>query len=256
MKPLQSRCLFSNPINSLTLTGSRTHSTLSSVKTGCYCLSIASSRQPSIAYYSSEVDKEVAAFLEKEIQFETSKTSDSLPKIPGFEILAEGGDLTLTKSAGSEKIVVKLSVNGAVDSMLAENPSDKQDEPPQMVCRPPFEVEISKGSGPVLALQCAFPQIDEGFEDTDQYAKEGQEDKLDDQFEIQEVALHDGEWKDQTYSVTAPTMDAELYDLLMDTLDERGINDEFISQMVDYCTAYEMKQYVGFLKGLKSFAEK
>ena len=48
----------------------------------------------------------------------------------------------------------------------------------------------------------------------------------------------------------------ELFDLLMDMLDERGINDEFIGHLVDYCTAYENKQYVGFLNSLKSFADK
>ena len=33
----------------------------------------------------------------------------------------------------------------------------------------------------------------------------------DDQFEIQEVAIHDGEWKDTTFSVSAATMDAVSY---------------------------------------------
>merc|ERR1719244_2027754 len=110
-----------------------------------------------------------------------------------------------------------------------------------MVCRPPFEVELSKENGPFLALQCAFPSADEPIED---------------QFEIQEVAFHKGEWKDNTYAVSAATMDAELFDLLMDMLDERGINDEFIAELVDYCTSYENKQYIEFLKSLKSFADK
>ncbi|XP_005093692.1 conserved regulator of innate immunity protein 3 [Aplysia californica] len=236
----------------------RAHSTLSTLRSrhtkGTSC-SFAH-KQP-IAFYSTEVDKEISSFLDKEIQFETSRSSDDLPKVSGFEVTTEGGDITLTKSKGSEKVIVRLSVNGAVDSVIAESAPEKQDEPPQMVCRPPFEVEISKGDGTVLALQCVFPSADEPFEDAEQYSKGDQEaDRIEDQFEIQEVALHSGEWKDTTFSVSAATMDAELFDLLMDMLDERGVNDEFISQLVEYCTAYENKQYIGFLKGLKTFAEK
>ena len=37
----------------------------------------------------------------------------------------------------------------------------------------------------------------------------------DDQFEIQEVAIHDGEWKDTTFSVSAATMDAVSYPSLV-----------------------------------------
>lgn len=204
-----------------------------------------------IARYSTEVENEIAKFLEKEIKYETSKSSDKLPKISGFEIQTDGGDVTLTKSTGAEKIVVKLSVNGAVDSAPTGDTEGKQEEHPEIVCRPPFEVEITKGST-VLALQCSFPSPDAVYDEGSQ--KEGEQ--IDDQFEIEEVAIHSGEWKDATYSVSAATMDAELFDLLMDLLDERGINDEFIAQLVNFCTVYENKQYINFLQNLKAFAEK
>ena len=42
----------------------------------------------------------------------------------------------------------------------------------------------------------------------------------------------------------------------MDMLDERGVNDQFICQLVDYCTAYENSLYINLLKGLKNFADK
>ncbi|CAG5135784.1 unnamed protein product [Candidula unifasciata] len=208
-------------------------------------------RGNSIARYSTEVDSEISKFLEKEIKYETSKSSDKLPKISGFDIQTDGADVTLTKTSGSEKVVVKLSINGAVDSAPTQDPQGKQEENPQIVCRPPFEVEITKGST-VLALQCNFPSPDAVYEEGSQ--KEGEQ--IDDQFEIEEVAIHSGEWKDTTYSVSAATMDAELFDLLMDMLDERGINDEFITQLVNFCTVYENKQYINFLQSLKAFAEK
>jgi len=233
---------------------SRTHASFSSQiksklsNTTCRC-----TKGTTVNFYSTEVDKEISSFLAKEIQYETSRASSDLPKIRGFDVKTEGGDVTLTKSANGETIVVKMSVNGAVDSVAAPDEQPSQDEPPQMVCRPPFEIEMTKESGSVLALQCSFPSTEEPFQDAQQ---EAHPDKIEDQFEIQEVAFHNGEWKDTTFAVSAATMDAELFDLLMDMLDERGINDEFIAQLVDFCTAYENKQYIEFLKSLKSFADK
>lgn len=51
-------------------------------------------------------------------------------------------------------------------------------------------------------------------------------------------------------------MEAELFDLLVDKLDKRGIKDEFVGQLANYCTAYENKQYIRFLQNLKAFAWK
>lgn len=253
------KCM-SNPTNAhgLLTQFSRTHSSLSSLcclkldnLVRCQRLSGLTFRKTNTAFYSSEVDKELSSFLAKEIQYEVSRASNDLPKIKGFEIESTGGDVTLTKTLNKEKIVVRLSVNGAVDSVANPDEAPNQNEPPQMVCRPPFEVELSKENGPFLALQCAFPSADEPLEDAQQ-----NQDQIEDQFEIQEVAFHKGEWKDNTYAVSAATMDAELFDLLMDMLDERGINDEFIAELVDYCTSYENKQYIEFLQTLKGFADK
>ena len=40
--------------------------------------------------------------------------------------------------------------------------------------------------------------------------------------------------------------------MLMDMLDERGIDDTFVNNMVDFATSYEHKQYIEFLDKLKS----
>jgi len=247
---------FSNSVYNGNVSLKRNHCSLSTHKLSqtnrCRCVFCVSSRS-----YSSEVDTEMSAFLAKEIKYESAKAPKSLPVISGFEIATDGGDVTLTKSTGTEKIVIRMSVNGAVDSIVGDGDPAKEDDPPEMACRPPFEVEISKGDGQVLAFQCAFPSVEspEQFEDAGQKLPEEQQD-IEDQFEIQEVAIHNGEWKNQTYTVSAATLDAELFDLLMDMLDERGINDEFIAQLVDYCTAYENQNYIGFLNDLNKFVTK
>jgi hypothetical protein len=127
---------------------SRAYSTLSSVvrpvfhSKGCCCPMCS---KTGVAPFSTEVDKEISKFLTKEIEYEQFKGSSSLSKIPGFEIVANGGDVTLTKTSGKEKIVVKLNVNGAVGCVMSENPTDKESDPPQMVRRPPFDMETSEG---------------------------------------------------------------------------------------------------------------
>ena len=43
-----------------------------------------------------------------------------------------------------------------------------------------------------------------------------------------------------------------MYDLLMDMLDERGISNDFVVKLVDFCTSYEHDQYVSFLEKFKA----
>lgn len=244
------------PLTSSTTSLARTHSTLSKIcQQGCKgCLACSTRQRFSAPRYSTEVDKELSSFLEKEIQFEGSRTSDRLPKIPGFEIKTDGASVTLSKNMNSETVVIKLSVIGCVDAVPSESgATPSEDDPPKMECRPPFEVEISKGSGQVVALRCTFPHPEEMPIEDGQAAEEGQ---TEDQFAIEEVAIHDGELKETTMAVSGDTMDVELHDLLMDMLDERGVNDQFICQLVDFCTAYENSLYINLLKSLKNFADK
>ncbi|XP_059174755.1 conserved regulator of innate immunity protein 3-like, partial [Physella acuta] len=167
------------------------------------------------------------------IEYEQSKGSTSLPKILGFEIVANGGDVTLTKTSGKEKFV-----------SWSENPTDKENDPPQMICRPPFDIEISKGDGKKLVIECSFAQNDSSYIDEEaSYDKSRETDQIDDKFEIREISFQDEGSTDGGYTVSASTMDAELFDLLIDMLDECGINDEFIVYLVDNCTAYENSLY-------------
>nr|KAG5700331.1 hypothetical protein BaRGS_029583 [Batillaria attramentaria] len=200
----------------------------------------------------TEVDKELSKFLEKEINYEETQTGKSrlqVKGVDGFQVETKDADVTLTRKTGNETVVVKFSINGAVD---AANPiqGGEQETEPEMVCQPPFSVEICKGDGRTLSLQCGFVSPDELEQGGPQDAE-----AIVDSFEIHEVALHTGEWKETVYSVQADIMDGNLYDLLMDMLDERGINDEFVNQLVDFSTMYEHGRYVDFLKGLKSFVE-
>ena len=46
-----------------------------------------------------------------------------------------------------------------------------------------------------------------------------------------------------------------MYELLMDLLDDRGIDEQFADKMVQFATEYEHEQYVSFLGKLKAFVD-
>lgn len=68
----------------------------------------------------SEVRNELIEALENEIKAEQSLESDNLggstrPTVPGFQIKTDQAEVRLTKTFGSEKILVVFNVNHSVD---------------------------------------------------------------------------------------------------------------------------------------------
>ena len=43
--------------------------------------------------------------------------------------------------------------------------------------------------------------------------------------------------------------------MILRMLEERGVDDQFVDQLINFSTVYEQNQYVQFLEGLKKFAE-
>jgi len=81
------------------ISSSRALSSLSSYKLlSPESCKIPNNQKSSVKFFSSEVDKELSSFLQKEIQYETSKAPKDLPTVRGFEISNDGGDVTLTKN--------------------------------------------------------------------------------------------------------------------------------------------------------------
>ena len=44
-----------------------------------------------------------------------------------------------------------------------------------------------------------------------------------------------------------------LYDMLLNLMEERGVDGTFVDELVEFSTAYEHKKYISFLKTLKEF---
>jgi len=196
----------------------------------------------------------MVAFLKDEIKLEKegAKADGKLPKLKGFELTtAEGPNVTLTKKAENETIVIKLNVNNSVDEAFNEAEAKEEEaKDSQMVSKPSFVVEINKGGAKTLAIQCIFPPEDEVPP-----AEQGGE-HYEDLIEIQDVALLDKnqEWTEDVYSLSGGLMDGNLYDILLKLLEERGIDGELVHQLVEFSTSYEHKKYVTLLEQLHEFA--
>ncbi|XP_060569654.1 complement component 1 Q subcomponent-binding protein, mitochondrial-like [Ruditapes philippinarum] len=194
----------------------------------------------------TEVDEKLASFLDQEIASE-SKTEASIDTIDGWDIKTDGTGVILTKKFNDEIIKIEFDVNDTVDN---EAPfSEGADlEAPALVSRPPFDVQITKKSGKKLRFFCEFTAQEPDFEEVEP------QEKIDDQFNIVEVRIDESATGgvDKFYSHSGAVMDATLYDLLMDMLDERGVDDDFINNMVNFATSYEYKLYLKFLNDLKS----
>ncbi|KAI0208691.1 hypothetical protein LSAT2_006614 [Lamellibrachia satsuma] len=197
-------------------------------------------------------DTELVQFLDDEIKLEVDneKSPGKLPGVRGFEVSkCEGASIVLTKKLKNETVTVTMNVNNSVeDEESADYDSSKNTESQdaQMVSKPPFTVEISKDGGRTLAIQCVFPEAEEMVE--------GEAQQYEDIIEIQDVTFlgKQGEWGESEYTVQGSIMDGEnLYDMLLNLMEERGVDGTFVDELVEFSTAYEHKKYISFLKTLK-----
>jgi len=104
------------------------------------------------------------------------------------------------------------------------------DSSSQLKSRPTFTVDINRG-GQTLSFLCSYlpndyPDAREQYRGSDNEQKQdnNQEDVLED-FQIDEFTIHDGEWNETVYSSDCSVIDGELYDKLLNLLEEHGIGE-------------------------------
>jgi len=193
--------------------------------------------------FATKGDAEIVNFLTEEIATEKSNQKP-LAKLPGWEAKIEGAEVTLTKASGGEKVIISLNVNHTVDSA---EPDDGAGEAPEMLSRPNFEVDIVKSNGRTLSFSCSYVHPEEMAPDAE---------AQDDVFAIDEVTMYDGEdHSDKCYAVAGDILDGYLYDLFMDMMEERGVSNEFVGKLSDWCTAHEHSQYINLLQEIEKFAK-
>jgi len=191
-------------------------------------------------------------FLDKEIEYEKDTIQD-LPKIKDFKLKIDGGQVTLIRKHNGERIVVSFDINENVNIDEAPTEEDIDDEGAisNIVSYPSFQVQIIKDSGRTLQLSCMFnTSLEEQIEDDD-------EGDMENVFRFDSVsvlptpdAMEDGE---PIYEAETENMDTDLYKMLVNTLYERGLNNDFANSLLEISTMVEHKEYVDFLQDLKSF---
>jgi len=189
-------------------------------------------------------DQELFSFLTDEIATErkTMKDGPVGNTLEGFAVKAEQSELILTKKFHDEEIEITLNVNHTVDADDGGEERAGEDQS-EMRSRPNFEIDIKKGNQ-TLSFSCSY------IRDT---PVEASQDDYTDNFIIDEIALYEGEWKEQVYAVAGDILDGYLYDLFMNLLEERGISNEFTDKLSDFCTDYEHQLYVSLLTRLQTF---
>ena len=146
----------------------------------------------------------------------------------------------MTRQSGNDKVSVKFIVTNTVNAAESEQETDLDaagqqhlgggeapQATPQLKSRPTFTVDINRG-GQTLSFLCSYlpqdyPHTPEGGVN-EQQQENNESGPLED-FQIDEFAIHDGEWNDKTYSADCAVIDGELYDKLLDLLEEHGIGE-------------------------------
>jgi len=185
--------------------------------------------------------KDLNRFLEKEIPLEKSalKHPSQLPNIQGFEIQTKGPEVTLNRQSTNENVTVKFNITNSVNASESDEesnlntPGQQQlgeeltQKPAQLKSRPTFTVNINRG-GQILSFLCSYlPQDYSGIsnEENTQQQEGNDNNQLLEDFQIDEFAIHDGEWNESVYSTDCAVIDGELYDKLLNLLEAHGIGE-------------------------------
>ncbi|XP_061181537.1 complement component 1 Q subcomponent-binding protein, mitochondrial-like [Saccostrea echinata] len=204
-----------------------------------------SSLQKRLLY--TETDQDMSQHIAKEIENEKKgPSSQATEYLKNWKIVRDGCEVSMSRTEGNETITVEFNVNNATD-LVDEGSGDYSNEMPQMICRPPFIVQIQKQSGMKIRISCQFLNELE--------ADDGDEQDVRDKFEIVHFSVCKGEIMPSTYVCSGETMDGEMYEKLMDMLDERRIDNEFAKELIDFSTSYEHNEYIKFLTTFKSFVD-
>ncbi|RWS29880.1 complement component 1 Q subcomponent-binding protein-like protein [Leptotrombidium deliense] len=222
------------------------------------CASFASN-----AKVHTNADKDLSVFLDKEIGLEQNmmKAPQGALRIPGFDVSEDGSNLTLHRKFQDEEITVRLNVNASVEPDEMQGQFDETNPDAnsigEMKSMPDFSIEVTKPNGKTLVMNCSFYRGPP--EDIEDAEGQQQQDKGD-AFQIENFflmnkgeKLSDKNLRDNIYMGDGEIIDGQMYDLLMNYLDERGIGNEFAENVTAYCTHYEHKQYINLLSNLKSF---
>lgn len=171
-----------------------------------------------------------------------------VPKMSdGWKASFDGATGRLTKAHDGDKIEVTFSLNGSLPPLQEEDMDQATDEEGQMMASyPEFTVKVSKpGSRQTMELECFFPDdVQDGATD---------EEDPPNIFSIRNIVIYEGEVTESTYIIDTDNLEPQFYSYLLSYLADRGVDNQFADEFVDFTTASEQKEYIQSLQKLKDF---
>uniref|UniRef100_A0A8D0H0T8 Complement component 1 Q subcomponent-binding protein, mitochondrial n=1 Tax=Sphenodon punctatus TaxID=8508 RepID=A0A8D0H0T8_SPHPU len=168
----------------------------------------------------------------------------------GWELEVTGTEAKLVRKVAGEKVTVTFNINNSIPPTFDEEPEKEQkadEQEPELSSTPNFVVEVTKDdTKQTLVLDCHYPENEVGHGDEEES----------DIFSIQEVSFQPSgelDWKENSYTLNTDSLDWALYDHLMDFLADRGVDNTFADELIDFSTALEHQEYIRFLEDLKVF---
>ena len=157
--------------------------------------------------------------------------------------------MILTRQSGKDKVKVTFNVTNTVNASEADpapdadaggqqplSDAESSQASSQLKSRPTFTVDINRG-GQTLSFLCSYlpddyPEVPEQLAVDPELGKEENQTALED-FQIDEFAIHEGDWNDQVYSADCAVIDGELYDKLLNLLEEHGIGEGMCTARIE-----------------------
>ncbi len=162
-----------------------------------------------------------------------------------IQVENKGPAITLTRQTGKDKVTVKFNVTNSVNASESDQEADLEvagqqqlggetsQTSAQLKSRPTFTIDINRG-GQTLSFLCSYlpqdyPAAPNG-ENEPQRGGGNDDEQSSEDFQIDEFAIHDGEWNEKVYSADCAVIDGELYDKLLNLLEEHGIGEGLSSK--------------------------
>ncbi|XP_065216630.1 uncharacterized protein LOC135842883 isoform X2 [Planococcus citri] len=208
-----------------------------------------SSAQFSTENIFSPIEKKLLEHTEQEIaQPQGEQKTDS--KVCGFEKKVDKSDLIFSKSLPNQKILVTFNTNHYVKVEDHKEPinNETDGEPFKYKINPNFRVEIQRKNNTTLGFECILTQNGTN----ENHIQECPDTSM---FIIRNYAFNKGQLNENNYQCcgVGNVRDAALYNIMKNLLKEKGICDEFLSEVIFHGKIHETDNHSYFINNLKKF---
>lgn len=200
-----------------------------------------------------DIDARIAKHLETEVAVE-KKSLQNPRVIKNWAFQKHGSLVTLVKNFEDEKITVKFDLHNNLNV-----PDDSEENPDScgIISFPDVSIQIAKNQGSMIEVKIKYDGEDDTYdEEVDDQTSETMKPEPSDHTLTEIKLFQNSASKDPIYVLNCDVADEEFVELFENALKERGINDEFYTQLLDLSTTLEHELYVSFLDGVKNFFNK